>query len=486
MMKRVQRKGRVAMPASSLVAHAMPGLEEAAADPAASQSKVSRSLINVTSAHRDLAFRQFVVQQIAYWLTVIGLIVTEASAPVLKDNMMEIWLIVTFVTWVIRALLFVPVYKLSQQAVKESLLLKLIPLMIIGIACFYWIWTIELFSGPRLTVRELFMCMGVLSISISMTGMWPVTPVAVIVYNVVLWGAFTISLYHNKLATWPVIVVFNLAVGGILCLNVFIASNQARDEREKRKLVGDLNKDLQQANEELETLKNHAYQKLDTRSRFFAEGNHDLKQQVHGFRVLVVAAQIAAKKGTDVDPALERLGQNLDSLEEWMTNILDFARTETLDANVKLRSMAVQTVFQKLNLHFEDISQAQGEQLHFRFTKLRVGTDASMLDRMLRNLISNALKFTRGRVLVCARQTKTGISLEVWDQGHGIKEETQMRIFDAYYQGEQDGLVQKQGVGLGLAIVKRFATRLNYKVQFRSVVGRGTVFKILIPAEFTV
>lgn len=475
------------MSASSLVAPlALRTAEEPAEDLSASQSKVSRSLINVTSAHRDLAYRQFVVQQIAYWLTVIGLIVTEASAPVLRDNMLEIWLVVTFVTWLVRALLFVPVYRLSQQQVKDSLMLKLIPLMIISIACLYWIWTIELFSGPRLTVRELFMCMGVLSISISMTGMWPVTPVAVILYNAVLWGAFTNSLYHNNLASWPVIVVFNLAVGGILCLNVFIASNQARDEKEKRKLVGELNQNLQTANTELETLRDHAYQKLDTRSRFFAEGSHDLKQELHGSRVLLVAAMMAAQKGTEVRPALERLGQSLDSLEEWMTNILDFARTETLDATVKLRTTSIQSIFQNLDLHFDDLSRAQGKRLRFKFTTLKVGTDSTMLDRMLRNLVSNALKFTRGGVLVCARQKKSGISLEVWDQGPGIRKDVQSRIFDAYYQEYPEVGTLKQGVGLGLAIVKRFAGRLNYQVDVNSVVGRGSVFKILIPTEFIV
>ncbi|WP_454909846.1 hypothetical protein [Variovorax gossypii] len=125
-----------------------------------SQGAISRSLINVTPAHRHLARRQFLVQQIAYWITVIGLLVAEASAPILGTEKTWVWLAVSFTTWAVRIVLFMPLSRLPPAVVKKSLVLKLIPLAIIGIACSYWIWTISLFAGPTLTVRELFMCIG--------------------------------------------------------------------------------------------------------------------------------------------------------------------------------------------------------------------------------------------------------------------------------------------------------------------------------------
>jgi len=114
-----------------------------------------------------------------------------------------------------------------------------------------------------------------------------------------------------------------------------------------------------------------------------------------------------------------------------------------------------------------------------------VSTDASMLLRILENLVSNALKYTRESVLICARQRGPCLELQVWDQGPGIQADAHQRIFEAFHREEgpdEEGRSRK-GSGLGLAIVKRFADRLGYAVQVRSVLGRGSCFSVLIPIQ---
>jgi signal transduction histidine kinase len=125
----------------------------------------------------------------------------------------------------------------------------------------------------------------------------------------------------------------------------------------------------------------------------------------------------------------------------------------------------------------------KGTNLRFRRSRITLNSDFSMLLRILENLVSNALKFTRGGVLVCARRRGQFLAIEVWDQGPGIKPEAHQRIFDAFYQETEDGSAAGNGVGLGLAIVKRFANRLGYQVEVRSALGKGTVFRVLVPAE---
>lgn len=450
------------------------------------QGAVSKSLIHVTTAHRNLVGRQFLVQQVAYWITVGGIAVAETSVPSLSDQAMRWWLAVSFLSWLVRILTFVPVYFLPPAVVAKSLPLKLSPLLIIVIACAYWIWTISLFAGPFLTVREVIMCIGFLAISISMTGMWPVTPVAVVVYNTVLWGALTHSFYTHHLATIPVLITLNVIVLVILWLNVFVSISQVKTQLNRSDEVDILNASLRSANAALEVLKNSAYKALETRSVFFAQASHDFKQRLHGAKLMVLAALQATQSGESPQVALQRLGEEIDSLEFYMNSVLDFARTEALDAGTQLRPTNIQSLFQKLDLHFEDIAIENGVRLTVRPTNIRIGTDAPMLYRMLENLVSNAVKFTRSGVLVSARIRQDGIFIEVWDQGPGVKQEAQHRIFDAFHQEAPQGGPRKPGMGLGLAIVQRFATRLNYEIKIRSVVGQGTVFRIVIPKEFLI
>ena len=322
----------------------------------------------------------------------------ELSAPHLSEANRQMWLAVSLASWLLRVFLFIPVYWLPPAKVAKSIALKLCPIAIILIACIYWIWTIHLFAGPKLSVRELFMLMGFLTISISMTGMWPVTPIAALIYNVVLWGAFSRGLYINGVATIPVLVVLNLSVFVILGLNVYTAIRQVKTQLNRSDEVDLLNSRLRASNQNLEVLKNAAYSALEIRSTFFAEESHDFRQRLHGAKLMILAALADVGMGSPAHKTLKRLGDEIDSLEVFMNKVLDFARIEAMDAHIQLRACNLQSIFQKLDVHFEEKTRATGKRLNFRNTHIRIGTDASMLQRMLENLISNALKFTRDGV----------------------------------------------------------------------------------------
>lgn len=438
------------------------------------QHWASRLLVNVTAAHRGVAVRQFLVQQIAYWVTVLGLFVADlteggdhAGTPGLTSST---WLLVSLVTWLIRLALFVPIYVAPLEEVARSAWLKWLPMLIVAVAGGYWIWTLSLLVADTVSLRELFLCIGFLTISIAMTALWPVTPVAVIVYNLVLWGALSTSLYVRNVAGLPALAFFNSCVLLILWIYVFM-SVQAHSK-----------------NEALAELQQKTQRTLAARSAFFAGASHDLKQRLHGTKLIIISAKSALREHPDLADTFTCLGKEIDALQGFMGAILDNEKLEALAMNVQLRTVALQSIFQDLDVQFEQTAQSRNVVLRFRFTPLKIGTDAAMLHRILMNLVSNALKFTRpgGEVLVSARRAQGGALIQVWDQGPGIKPDAYERVFEAFHQenATEAAPSSESGYGLGLSVVKQFSDSLGYKVSIASRIGKGTRFTVSVPTGF--
>jgi CheY-like chemotaxis protein len=106
-----------------------------------------------------------------------------------------------------------------------------------------------------------------------------------------------------------------------------------------------------------------------------------------------------------------------------------------------------------------------------------------LLERVLANLVQNALRYTRhGGVLVAARRYPHAVALEVWDTGPGIPEDKKEMIFREFYQIENPERDRARGLGMGLAIVRRLCTLLDLRLELRSTLGRGSVFRLIVPA----
>jgi len=146
----------------------------------------------------------------------------------------------------------------------------------------------------------------------------------------------------------------------------------------------------------------------------------------------------------------------------------------------------LQAIFQQLDLQYEELAAQTRKILRFRNTPFRVWSDRAMLERVLGNLVSNALKFTRSSVLVAARRRGAALVIEVWDQGPGIAADAHHRIFEAYQQESGAEDLQSGGVGLGLAVVKRLTCMLGYTVSLHSRLGAGSVFRITIPEHLVI
>jgi CheY-like chemotaxis protein len=144
----------------------------------------------------------------------------------------------------------------------------------------------------------------------------------------------------------------------------------------------------------------------------------------------------------------------------------------------------------QLYLHLADEFAAAADRknlaLRVRCPDVWIESDPVLLERIVRNLLSNALQHTRGGgMLLSARPYKGRLRLQVWDTGSGIAEEDQPRVFQEFYQVEKHEGHGHLGMGLGLSIVRRLARLLGYPLQLRSIPGRGTVFSLDVPVLVT-
>ncbi len=222
------------------------------------------------------------------------------------------------------------------------------------------------------------------------------------------------------------------------------------------------------------------------KTRFLASASHDLRQPLHSLG-LFGAALLSRLKTTDHEPLARNLMLCVDALETSFSSMLDVSKLDAGVVQVKNQPVALGEVFRRLQASYGRHAESQNLALRFKPNHKWVLVDAALLERLLGNLIHNALKFTqRGGVVVLARTRASHISIEVWDSGPGIDPYELPRIFDEFYQVGNRERDRAMGLGMGLAIVRRLSKLMNVPLSVQSRVGRGTVFKLLVPSALAV
>jgi signal transduction histidine kinase/CheY-like chemotaxis protein len=226
--------------------------------------------------------------------------------------------------------------------------------------------------------------------------------------------------------------------------------------------------------------KENAEQANIAKTRFLASASHDLRQPVHALGMLV-----GALRGCRMDDGGRRLVQLIDdsigSLDSLFTALLDISRLDAGVVTPRLQSFPIQPLLEKICR--DEATAAAAKDVHIRLVPCAqiVKSDPVLLERIMRNLISNAVRYTdNGRVLVGCRRSGKRLSIEVWDSGRGISAHEQKHIFQEFYQTENPERDRSKGLGLGLAIVRRLADMLDTPLTLRSRLGKGSVFKLVV------
>jgi signal transduction histidine kinase/CheY-like chemotaxis protein len=217
------------------------------------------------------------------------------------------------------------------------------------------------------------------------------------------------------------------------------------------------------------------------KSQFIAAAGHDLRQPVHAMGLFLASLRQRGAR-SDEEPFIEHLDASLRNLRSMLTNMLDISRLDAEVVGPQQEDFAVESLLHRLAAEHAPLAAQKRLQLRCRATPALVHSDPVLLERILRNLLANALRYTsHGGVALTCRAQGSCVRLQVWDTGIGIAASALPAIFDEFRQlGHHDG-GEAGGLGLGLAIVQRMSLLLGHRIEVRSVPGRGSVFSLVLP-----
>ena len=217
------------------------------------------------------------------------------------------------------------------------------------------------------------------------------------------------------------------------------------------------------------------------KSVFLATASHDLRQPLQTLRLLnaVLAKTVADPRAAK---AVASQAEALAAMADLLNALLDISKLESGAIKPDIADCNIQAIFSRLRSAFELQAQAKGLNLLVEDCGAVVRTDATLLERIIENLIANAIRYTRkGLVRLRCLARNGNVRIEVFDTGIGIPVNELDAIFEEFYQLNREPGHKREGLGLGLSIVKRLASLLEYPLEVESTPGEGTCFSVTVP-----
>ena len=235
------------------------------------------------------------------------------------------------------------------------------------------------------------------------------------------------------------------------------------------------------AQKELLVAKDAAEQANSSKDKYLAAASHDLLQPMNAARLLISALRERPLDGTDAH-LVERVHLALENAEDLLTDLLDISKLDQNAVQPDISEFRLSQLFNSMESEFQPVAAVKGLQIKALSSSVIVKSDSRLLLRIIRNFISNAIRYTeQGRVLIGCRRKGHKLSIQVWDTGDGIPKDKLETIFEEFQQLEGHRGRGRQGVGLGLAIVERIATMLEHPLNVRSSFGKGSMFSVDVP-----
>lgn len=222
------------------------------------------------------------------------------------------------------------------------------------------------------------------------------------------------------------------------------------------------------------------------KTRFLAAASHDLRQPLHAMSILL---DVLGEKINNTEQTLivEKIKKSSISLGNLLESLLDISKLDAGVVHVEIIPFKVEDVFDVLQDEFNTIAENKGLQIHFVSTTLSINSDVHIIERILRNLISNAIRYTEtGKIVVGCRRKRGVVVVSVCDSGIGIEKSQFNIIFEEFHQLDNHSRDRSKGLGLGLSIVSRLTDLLGVNLLVESVPGKGSVFSIECPRNFSI
>jgi signal transduction histidine kinase/CheY-like chemotaxis protein len=235
------------------------------------------------------------------------------------------------------------------------------------------------------------------------------------------------------------------------------------------------------AREEAEQAREQAEIADRGKTTFLAAAGHDLRQPMHA---LVQYYGHLKRKNRDpaLDETISRIGKSIDAMQDLLDSVLEVSKLLMGAVRPHVSRFPMTRVLDRMDVQLRPIAEDKGLSLEVAACDLVVATDEILLERILRNLTLNAIRYTRsGGVLVRCKRVGQQLRVQVWDTGIGIPRSERSRIFEEFYQVGNEGRDRRKGLGLGLWLVRQQCELLALPLRLKSIVGKGSVFTIEVP-----
>jgi signal transduction histidine kinase len=277
-----------------------------------------------------------------------------------------------------------------------------------------------------------------------------------------------------------------LAVPGIIVLGVVLSFgrtvNRIIAEWQTKRLENvDLIEELREQKMIAEQARLTAEIANRSKTQFFAAASHDLRQPLHAMGLFASALREKIEDPEVLD-IVRSINSSVAALEGLFNELLDISKIDSGVIRPKLEHFRLERVFTRLRDEFAAEAQAKGLRLAVSGGEHAVQSDAVLLERIVRNLLGNAIRYTiKGEVALSAAPVNGSLRIEVRDTGPGIAPDDQQRIFEEFVQLANPGRTSRKGLGLGLSIVQRLCGLLGYEIRLVSERGQGAAFSFEVP-----
>ncbi len=327
-------------------------------------------------------------------------------------------------------------------------------------------------------ILVVFVLSGILGGSVALLA--PVLPVFM-AFSLPLVGLAVAKLWLLGDASYSAFGVISLMYLGVLMVQTRNSSIATRAAIELRFENLELLRQTEQARLEADQARQQAEQANTAKSKFLAAASHDLRQPIHAQGLF-----LNVLLHTPLTPEQRELLGNVSAASaasaDMLNTLLDFSRVEAGVISPQIQPFKLQDLLNKIEREFEAQADAKGLSYRSRETPWVVQSDPALVEMILRNLVSNAIRYSdTGGLLVACRKRGTHAVLEVWDTGMGIAPENQAEIFKEFHQLGNPERDRRKGLGLGLAIADGLARTLGQRITLASAPGRGSVFRLALP-----
>ena len=227
--------------------------------------------------------------------------------------------------------------------------------------------------------------------------------------------------------------------------------------------------------------KEKAEQANIAKTKFLAAASHDLRQPLHAMGLFLGALEERVEK-QDQKMIVQKIQKSSSALKDLLDSLLDISKLDAGVIQVNLNSFYIQDLFDSLANEFESDAKEKGLRLKFINSSIEIDSDYMMVERIVRNLLSNAIRYTEdGGIVVGCRRHQGQILLAIYDTGIGIETGQMEEVFQEFHQLHNPERDRSKGLGLGLAIVKRMAELLHAPLLSASIPGKGSMFGLVVP-----